>query len=715
LTRIDVQAVGSGEAGPEDPRPDPDAIAKTWRRAIADTSYVSMGGKDLQAYLRGLTVRLLEIAQADDFDADVAQSVGESLVATHFTQPASLGRTLEVLQARLPGASARATGDRVGAILTAIATGYAGALRERTLAEQEGIIAAAMTARQQAERARWASEARFAALFADAAIGIAIVTIDGHVLDVNRAMREMFGYTLEELRRLESNDLIHPQYLPQMVDMFRRMASGELDHYRLEMPYYRRDGRVVWTDVVMTLIRDPAGKPQFMVAMVEDTTERYLLQTRLRHQALHDPLTGLPNRTLFYERLTEVFADPRPDVRIGLCYLDLDGFKAINDTLGHEVGDQLLRAVAGRLADRVTGRGHLVARMGGDEFVVLVQECAGTRQATEVAEIALSAVRSPVRLGGHSISVSASVGVVERPVAEATAGELMKAADTTLYWAKADGRNRWALFDPARHALDVSRYALSAAMPGALARGEFFVLYQPLVRLRDEVLTGVEALVRWRHPQHGVLGPDMFVPLAEETGLIVGLGGWVMGEACRQAAAWRQRYPGHPLLMSVNLAPRQLTDAGLVPAVLAVLAETGMDPAHLQFELTESAVMGGDDGPPPALHELAELGVRIAIDDFGTGYSNLAYLRKLPVHALKLAGSFVAQTGTDPIDKEIVAAVVGLSHTLGLTVTAEEVETAEQVEALRGLGCDLAQGYHYAPSVPPAAIEEMLNSPAAAA
>jgi diguanylate cyclase (GGDEF)-like protein/PAS domain S-box-containing protein len=691
------------------PADDVDALADAWTSAIIGTSFVAMGLDEIRAYLGGLAGRLLRALAAPEFDAAAPRVVGESLVAAHFTDPRSLERTIAALEAHLPGAADRAPGDRLGRTLAAVASGYAAALRERTRSEQEGIIAAAMSARQLAEEARWTSEARFAALFADAAVGISISTVDGEVLEVNRAMCDMFGYSYEEFRGRSATDFVHPEQVPQLRARLRQLAAGEREHYRLEAPYYRRDGSVIWTDVVVSLIRDPAGTPRYLVSMVEDITERYLLQTRLRYQALHDPLTELPNRTLFFERLGEVLADRRPDVRVGLCYLDVDGFKAINDTLGHDVGDQLLRAVAGRLAQRVAEAGHLVARMGGDEFVVLVAESTGTGQLGRIAEAALAAVREPVRLGGHSISVSASVGVVERPVAGTSTAELMKAADTTLYWAKADGRDRWALFDADRHALDVERYALSAALPGALSRAEFFVEYQPLVRLADGVLTGVEALVRWRHPRRGVLGPDAFVALAEETGLVVPLGAWVLAEACRQAARWRERFPDREVLMSVNLAPRQLSDPGLVATVREVLASTGLRPGSLQLELTENAVMGGGSGPPSALHELAGLGVRIAVDDFGTGYSNLAYLRNLPVQGLKLAGSFAAQTGTDPIDKEIVTAVVGLAHALGLTVTAEEVETADQVAALLALGCDLAQGYHYGAPSPARAIDALLT------
>jgi diguanylate cyclase (GGDEF)-like protein len=440
--------------------------------------------------------------------------------------------------------------------------------------------------------------------------------------------------------------------------------------------------------------------------MVEDVTERRALQNRLRHQAQHDPLTGLPNRTLFFERLGAALG--RGSAELGVCYLDLDGFKAVNDTLGHDVGDELLRTVASRLTTELAHDGHLVARMGGDEFVVLVERSAGTSDVLAVAERALEAVRTPVKLAGHELTVSASIGVVEREAGTTNVAELMKAADTTLYWAKADGRNRIALFDADRHALEVTKYELSSAMPAALERGEFCVEYQPLVCLGDGRISGVEALVRWNHPRFGKLGPDRFIGLAEETGLIVQLGRWVLREACLQGARWQAARPDGSPVISVNLAVRQVRDPSIVDDVADVLAETGLAPASLQLELTESAVMGTAGEPLDSLHALAALGVQIAIDDFGTGYSNFAYLRDLPVHGLKLAGSFVAglrpADAPDPVDQQIIAAVINLAHALGLRVTAEGVETAEQASRLKDLGCDTAQGWYYAESKPAAEI-----------
>ncbi|WP_442792184.1 putative bifunctional diguanylate cyclase/phosphodiesterase [Micromonospora sp. NBC_01796] len=449
--------------------------------------------------------------------------------------------------------------------------------------------------------------------------------------------------------------------------------------------------------------------------VAREQAERALRESeaRFRHQATHDPLTNLPNRALFTERLGAAVRRPDAgDRRIGVCFIDLDRFKVVNDTLGHPVGDQLLVSVAERLRGQVGD--HLVARLGGDEFVILVEDTTCTDDALKVADAALAAIGEPSVVDGHELTISASVGVVERPVTGTTPDDVMRAADVTLHWAKASGRGRWALFDAERNELELNRHALSAAMPGALDRGEFYLDYQPLVSLtRDEVL-GVEALVRWRHPTLGVLNPDSFIGLAEETGLIVRLGDWVLNEACREARRWLTISPDAPFI-SVNLAVRQVHVAGLADEVRALLDRTGLPPHKLQLEITESALMTTTGEPVQALRSLAELGVRIAIDDFGTGYSNLAYLRSLPVCELKVAGSFVAglqAADDDPAshtDERILATLVSLAHALNLTVTAEGVETAGQAARLRELGCDAAQGWHFGRPEPAVRIHDRLG------
>ncbi|MYR57824.1 EAL domain-containing protein, partial [Streptomyces sp. SID625] len=381
------------------------------------------------------------------------------------------------------------------------------------------------------------------------------------------------------------------------------------------------------------------------------------------------------------------------------------------------------------------GRGStpLVARLGGDEFALLVEDSTGTEQLADLAESALTALQAPFEIAGRLLSVSASIGVVERQTAGTSATALMQAADTTLYWAKADGRARWTLFDPERNAHRMTRQALVSTLRAAVERGEFTLEYQPLVAMEDGRLRGVEALVRWRHPQFGMLTPNRFIALAEEDGSIVPLGRWILATACRQARRWQLDHPDEPpIFVSVNVAVRQVWDSDLVADVAEVLAETGLAPGLLQLELTESAVMGSAGRPLEALRALSDMGVHIAIDDFGTGYSNLAYLSRLPVSALKLDGSFVrgfryaereavrpaqADTGApeagaepaSPADEVIVEAMIQLAHRLGLTVTAECVETTDQASRLRRIGCDTGQGWLYSRPVSPDRISELLG------
>ncbi len=572
------------------------------------------------------------------------------------------------------------------------------------------LVQAMVGAQARTERTARESEARFRAIFTDAAIGVCISDEHGRIVQVNQALADLLGYPQEELHGMPVPELAHPTDPPGTWRQYEQMRRGEIDHMRMEKAYYRKDGAVVWADLTVSQIRDEAGRPRFRVAMLSDVTDRHQLQERLRHQATHDPLTGLPNRTLFTDRLAEAIAGASDGDRIGVCYLDLDGFKRINDTLGHAIGDRLLTMVAERLGECAAERGHLAARMGGDEFLILVERSAGPDQLAALAEAALDTLQTPVAVGRHRLRVAASVGVVERPAAGADPAEILKAADVTLYRAKASGRSRWALYDPETVAEEVARYELTADLPDALDRGEFSLVYQPIVALPDGKLCGMEALVRWNHPRLGTLTPDRFIGLAEETGIIVPLGRDVLFQACREAATWQDRFPASDVFVSVNLAAAQTHEESLGDDVRQILAETGLTASRLQLELTESALMSTSGPPLQALHALADHGVRVAIDDFGTGYSSLAYLRRLPVHALKLPRQFieglgaVGETGEDAardVDERIVDALIRLAHAIDLTVTAEGVETKAQSDQLAALGCDNAQGWYIAPPYPP--------------
>ncbi|MEV6690684.1 EAL domain-containing protein [Micromonospora sp. NPDC051196] len=717
-----MSAVGASGGHAVDPA-GAHSYATEWAQAVRRLGFVPMSAADTQRLLLSYTLRLAEaLLHAEEATSSeeeaapeaVAAEVGQALVEAHLIEPGVIEWSVRSLADRLPDqvlGGATGLDDRIAAMQGGLAAGFAQALRNRTFAQQERIARSAWQARDSVEQALRDSEARFRAVFRGAAIGIGIADVDGQIIDVNQPFADMLGYSIEELRQLNVAALFHRDDAPGMWELYRELVEGKHDSVRVEKRYHRKDGSSVWTDLAVSLIRHDDGRPRFTVAVAEDITQRYELQRRLRFQALHDPLTELPNRTLFFETLSRLLDSSG---RVGVCFLDLDGFKAINDSLGHDLGDRLLMTIARRLAGCVAEHGYLVARMGGDEFVILVDGDAGIDDMIAVAELALATVSAPVFIGDQQLMVSASVGIVDSDLVGTSVSELMKAADTTLYWAKAEGRGRWAVYDPERSARDIARSALVAGLPVALDRDEFVLHYQPIVSLLDGRMLAVEALVRWQHPELGLIGPDRFIGLAEETGLIVRLGEWVLRQACRDAQRWHVDFPEAQLVVSVNLAARQADAPVIVDTVADALASSGLPADLLQLELTESAVMGSGGEPLQTLYRLAALGVRLAVDDFGTGYSNLAYLRRLPVTCLKLAAPFVEgirgdePDAADHRDERIVDALVRLAHALELWVTAEAVETEAQAERLRALRCDSAQGRLFGPPAPADTISTRL-------
>ncbi|WP_406723926.1 EAL domain-containing protein [Streptomyces sp. GD-15H] len=693
-------------------------FATIWSRAVFPVTSTSSTRPEFEEQLLPLARRLSEALLARAFDPDAGQAVGAALVQAHCTDPEALSRTLDCVDAYLV-LYCGGDGDREGLrarsarLQHAMAAGFARALRERTLAEQEAIAQAALEAQGAVAQALHATEARFRAVFEGAAIGIGIADLDGNVLQVNGALRRMFGLSEQSLRSRNVREWTHPDDPPQTWNLYDELVRGDREHYHLEKAFYRPDGTALWTNLTVSLLRDADGEPQYQLALMEDTTERRLLNLRLRYEATHDALTGLPNRTFFFERLEKALSAGSGQ-RFGLCYLDLDGFKTVNDSLGHAAGDRLLVEVADRLQSCATAPGEMVARLGGDEFVALTTGPDTEHTVDELAARIMNALLAPIGVDGRDLTVRGSIGVVEGPAGERSPAEVLRSADITMYRAKSAGGNRFELADPESDARAITRHGLTTALPAALERGEFFIEYQPLVHLGDGSVRGAEALVRWLHPQHGVLSPDRFIPLAEHTGLIVPLGRWVLEQSVRQARAWQERHGGAeafgPLRVNVNLSPCQLTHPGLVQDTVDILERTGVEPDALCLEVTESALIGADDDLLKPLRRLAEMGVDIALDDFGTGYSNLANLRRLPVSVLKLDRSFtqsMQQFPADPVDLKIVEGIVSLAHSLDLAVTVEGVETGAQAEQLRILGCDTAQGWYYARPGPPERLHDL--------
>jgi diguanylate cyclase (GGDEF)-like protein len=465
--------------------------------------------------------------------------------------------------------------------------------------------------------------------------------------------------------------------------------------------------RTVAVDV--TPIVDDDGRCRHLVGAAREVTEHRNLENELAHRTRHDPLTELPNRVMLVEWLDDAIRRTGEGRSVGLVLLDVDHFKIVNDSLGHDVGDELL-AVMARRVERVLRSGDQLARLGGDELAIV---CHDARRVDDVVVLARR-VRSVfdeafVLSNGVEVFLGASVGVVVSR-GEDSPARLLRDADVAMFAAKELGRGRVEVFDDAMRERTVRRLELEGSLRRALVRGEFRVHYQPVVHFETSEVMGFEALVRWEHPDHGLMPPDEFLPIAEQTGLIVPIGAWVLQEACAQASRWSVESAGDAALtVGVNLSARQLLDPDIVTLVESALAAASLDPSLLVLEITETALTDNRDHALSVLHQIASIGVQVGIDDFGTGHSSLQHLKVLPIHTLKIDTSLVAQLGKDPEDGAIVAALVNLGHALGFTVTAEGIENATQLNELRALGCDLGQGYYFARPQPAEVVRALVH------
>ena len=533
--------------------------------------------------------------------------------------------------------------------------------------------------------------------------------IEGRCLYISPSVEDVLGYPrgqwLEE--RGLWDRLLHPDDADRVVSNEAQCErSGEklMQEYRLRAA----DGRDVWIRDEMTVVFDrQTGADPLFYGVFLDVSDRKRMETELERLALYDPLTGLPNRALFGDRLRHVLARRDRQTATAVYFLDLDRFKRINDSLGHGAGDEVLREVAERLSAVVRPE-DTVARFGGDEFTVLCESVGGVLEAVSIADRLQRPLRSPLRAGGAELRLSASIGVaLVEPDSDGDGQHLVEDADAAMYRAKERGGARTELFDTAMRDNAVRAMRIEQELQRALEKEELRLFYQPGVDLATGQVVGAEALVRWEHPQHGLIMPDRFLSVAEETGLIVPLGAWVVGETCRRLAEWQTRPETADLHLSLNLSARELTHPDVVSTVLQCVRDTGVDPHSLTIEVTESTAMADGDTGFRALRDLSSEGIRVAIDDFGTGYSSLEQLRRMPVDIVKVDRSFVSGMAADPTDREIVAAVVGMGRALKLCVVAEGIETPEQAEVLRELGCDIGQGFLYAKALPAEEMDEL--------
>ena len=571
-----------------------------------------------------------------------------------------------------------------------------------------------ITERKQAEDALQEAHERFRSAFENAPIGMAMTDLNGHILRANSAYGRIVGRTAPELCGMSVHDVTQVADREASKAEMARLVASDSDGYRIENRSVHADGHDVWVSVSVSCVRDSDGNPLYLIGQIEDVTERRALRERLAYAAIHDPLTTLPNRVLFMDRLEVALSrSARFRRRSAVIFLDLDHFKLVNDSMGHTAGDELLQAVAQRL--RATLRpSDTVARFGGDEFVVLCEEIADEAAALEVADRLSEALAPSIDLAEGEVFVTASQGVALSGGTSDTASGLLRDADTAMYMAKERGRSRTELFDIERHAMAIEQMHTRSQLHRALERGEFQVYYQPIVDLENGRLAGVEALLRWQHPERGLLLPGDFLAMAEESGLIVPIGAWVLDEVCRQHVRWQQERTQRgaaslPIGVSVNLSPRQLADPNLIEQVRNVVRSSAIDPSALWLEITEGALATDTDSTLRVLRGLRAIGVRLSIDDFGSGYASLGYLKSFPVETVKIDGGFIEGIGRGTPDTTIVRSVVNLARSLGLRCVAEGVELPAQLHELRALGCGFAQGFLLGVPLPAATVGDVLT------
>ncbi|MBS1797505.1 MAG: EAL domain-containing protein [Acidobacteria bacterium] len=506
-------------------------------------------------------------------------------------------------------------------------------------------------------------------------------------------------------------NLIHPEERDAVVAELEAHLEGRIEHFENEHRILHRDGEYRWVLIRGQAVRDETGRAVRIAGSLTDITKRKRAEEKLAYDAIHDNLTGLPNRKNLMLRLERSIERKRyqPNYNFAVLFIDLDRFKTVNDTLGHYAGDELLQSITEKLCG-VVRPNDMVARLGGDEFIVLIDNVKNIEQVTSIAERILGELQKPVHISGQDIYSSASIGIVLNSTEHNTPDEIVRDADLAMYRAKVKGKARYEIFDIQMHSGAISALQLEIDLRRAIKNKEFLLYYQPIVALGTENIAGFEVLIRWNHPTRGVVPPNDFIPLAEETGLILPIGSWVMRESCRQMSDWQKEYPSaENLLISINLSARQLEQPDLISQIVEILDETGLSPRCMKLEITESVVMNNAEQSVKTIDELRKMGIRVSIDDFGTGYSSLSYLHRFPIDTLKIDRSFVMRIGEGGESSEIVQTIINLASNLGMEVVAEGVETAEQLNFLRGINCGFGQGYYYSRPIDHLSATEMIE------
>ncbi|GAB3297105.1 putative bifunctional diguanylate cyclase/phosphodiesterase [Parasphingorhabdus pacifica] len=708
----DDPARGRGPEGPDRSGAEWRAeLVRKWAAGLGATSYIPMSRPAFEECLRELVERIVSALDEPSELEGAGRHVGARLVEMHATGEDSLNRTLDVLREGLGAGSSPEHGDRVLRLVTAVATGYAAADRESTFAQQEAMKKALLRSKLLAERELAFSEARFREVFTSTPIGVAIIDLDGGFVEVNPALEETLGYQVPDLQTKVVYDLFHDEDIVYMRAAYAELAADEGPDRLLERRrMVRADGEVAWTLLAVSVLRGQDGKPRHFVTMIEDISELHLLQERFQYQALHDAMTGLPNRQFFRTRLEAALGSLPKDSALALYHLGLDGFQLINDGLGYEVGDTIIKSVARRLEQLIDGETGMVARFGGTEFAVLLQEKADTPSVSQFAALINEELSEPTYVGEHGIATSASIGVVRSAVSEGDPASMIWSADVALRRAEAAGKRQWALFDPGRAPHERIEAKLAAIMPGALELGEFEICYQPLLSMPDRSVVALRAQLEWEPADHERLEHAECLRLAERSGVTLSLRDWVLRSAWEQLATWHRA--GHRVRLVVGLSRNQAQDPDLVAAVRAVLDDEKLDPDWLRLCVPMASLRAESGDARDNVHTLNAMGVQTALHGFGGSPEELRQVRELPLRMVVLAEELVhlVHETTDPKAPEVqaVARLVPLVRECGTGLAVSGVTAPEQAELWQGMGCEIGVGSGLATALPPRDVPAFL-------
>ncbi|HWC78713.1 MAG TPA: EAL domain-containing protein [Pseudonocardiaceae bacterium] len=692
------------------------AFVREWAIAAISTSHTPVSRGEVELVLREIAAHLVKLLHAEPFDPQTAAEDGRRLVTENFATSAALNHTLRLLgNGLLPAAGLPQTApwlDRLAQVTGSFSAGYVEAVRDRLFDEQEMIKTAVFRARDAAERARLASEARFHAVFQSTAVGIAIADLSGHIELTNPSLGVILGRPDADLVDRPLAELCTDEDAPKVADGFATAVHGPDSQYVGDVSFIGGDGEPVWTRLSISLVKTEYGAPSHAVTMVEDISDLHLLRQDQLVHALRDQLTGLPNRTQFMSTLGDALRKAQPGEHIALCYVDLDGFKVINDGVGHEFGDELLRRVAHTLLTAFPEPNATVARIGGDGFAVLLTASRGGSEFSERVSDMLQLLTEPIFVDNETgVGVSASAGIVERPAFGLTAGELVQAAELTTHRAKVNGKAQWELYDPELDERDRRRFRLAAAIPGALETNEFAITFQPIADLDDRTLAGFHTSVRWHHPKLGLLRPKDFFDLAEETGFIVPLGRWVLEETGRLMARWYAEHGEAMPIVTLSMTDRLAREQDLIKMLREIIDDTGLPVSKLRLSIPSDVVVDRFGETLDNLGFFDGIDVKVIVSGYGNGNVGLVNLRELPIHGVSTSAKAtraVIGSGPDSPFAQGLGHLVSLTKQLDVPLIANGVADAAAARLLTDLGVRVGAGPYLGEPVEPDAASRLI-------